>query len=267
MRLFQKIYAFTLAEVLITIGIVGVIAAITIPSLITKYEKQKVATKLKLSYAELGNVIKMAEADYGDSSGWGYTTPDELPQWVDTYIAPYVKNSGVYDCRNVNSPCQGINGLGVLGYRIHYNNANATRLGYMIKTGINSAAWSFIRDTSAKSVETKVVVHINNRNVINAGKYAKQSRNILGRDAFAFVFDTRDLHPTIRPYEEYASTYAPKLNVSKRDYLLNYVVRNGQCKVGGKQNDNWHTGATCTAVIMYDGWKINDDYPWQNSFY
>ncbi len=190
----KKNLAFTLAEVLITIGIVGVIAAITIPGLITKYGKQKVATRLKLSYAELNNVIKMAEADYGDSSGWGYTTPDELPQWVDTYIAPYVKNSGVYDCRNVNSPCQGINGLGVLGYRIHYNNANATRLGNMIKTGINSAAWSFIRDTSAKSVETKVVVHINNRNVINAGKYGKQSRNILGRDAFAFVFDTRDLH-------------------------------------------------------------------------
>ena len=76
MKLFQKIYAFTLAEVLITIGIVGILAAITIPSLITKYEKQKVATKLKRSYAELGNVIKMAEADYGDSSGWGYSTPD-----------------------------------------------------------------------------------------------------------------------------------------------------------------------------------------------
>lgn len=259
--------AFTLAEVLITLGVIGFITAITVPTLITKYEKQKVATKLLLSYTELRQVIKMAEADYGDSSGWGYTSPEELPQWVDTYIAPYVKNSGVYDCRNSNTPCQGVNGTAALGYRISNNNANAARCGYMIKTGINSAAWSFIRDTSARNVETKIIVHVNNRNVINSGKYGRQSRNFLGRDAFAFVFDTRDAHPTIRPYEEFASTMAPKLNVSKRDYLLNYVTRNGQCKFGGKQNDNWHTGATCAAVIMYDGWKIKDDYPWQKSFY
>lgn len=38
---------FTLAEVLITLGIIGVVSAITIPSLISKYEKQATVTKLK----------------------------------------------------------------------------------------------------------------------------------------------------------------------------------------------------------------------------
>lgn len=38
---------FTLAETLITLGIIGIIAAITIPSLITKYRRTVASTKLK----------------------------------------------------------------------------------------------------------------------------------------------------------------------------------------------------------------------------
>lgn len=39
--------AFTLAEVLITLGVIGVISAMTIPNLITKYQKITVEVKLK----------------------------------------------------------------------------------------------------------------------------------------------------------------------------------------------------------------------------
>lgn len=39
MAQFNKKKAFTLAEVLITLGIIGVVAAITIPMLMTKYHK------------------------------------------------------------------------------------------------------------------------------------------------------------------------------------------------------------------------------------
>ena len=45
MREYKK--AFTLAEVLITLGIIGVVAAITIPGLITKYQKLVTVVKLK----------------------------------------------------------------------------------------------------------------------------------------------------------------------------------------------------------------------------
>ena len=43
----SKRIAFTLAEVLITLGIIGVVAALTIPTLIQKYEKQVYITQLK----------------------------------------------------------------------------------------------------------------------------------------------------------------------------------------------------------------------------
>lgn len=38
---------FTLAEVLITLGIIGVVAAMTIPTLMTNYQKKSTATQLK----------------------------------------------------------------------------------------------------------------------------------------------------------------------------------------------------------------------------
>ncbi len=44
----QKIKAgFTLAEVLITLGIIGIVAAMTIPGLIAKHQKIVTATQLK----------------------------------------------------------------------------------------------------------------------------------------------------------------------------------------------------------------------------
>lgn len=39
--------AFTLAEVLITLGIIGVVAAMTMPSLIQNYQEKATVTKLK----------------------------------------------------------------------------------------------------------------------------------------------------------------------------------------------------------------------------
>lgn len=39
--------AFTLAEVLITLGIIGVVAALTLPSVITNYQKKQTVEQLK----------------------------------------------------------------------------------------------------------------------------------------------------------------------------------------------------------------------------
>ena len=39
--------AFTLSEVLITLGVIGIVAAITIPNLMGKYQKQVTVNKLK----------------------------------------------------------------------------------------------------------------------------------------------------------------------------------------------------------------------------
>ena len=59
--------AFTLAEVLITLGIIGVVAALTLPSLIQKYQDQVLENQLKKMYSTLSQGIQKAMADDGVS--------------------------------------------------------------------------------------------------------------------------------------------------------------------------------------------------------
>ena len=62
--------AFTLAEVLITLGIIGVVAAITIPTLVQNYRQHVVETRLQKFYTTFNQAITMAEAQYGDKKEW-----------------------------------------------------------------------------------------------------------------------------------------------------------------------------------------------------
>lgn len=54
---------FTLAEVLITLGIIGVVAAMTLPSLIANYNKQVYVTQLKKSISVIEQGLKLAIAN------------------------------------------------------------------------------------------------------------------------------------------------------------------------------------------------------------
>ena len=54
---------FTLAEVLITLGIIGVVAALTLPSLIANYRKQQYVNSLKAGYSILNNGFRTMMAD------------------------------------------------------------------------------------------------------------------------------------------------------------------------------------------------------------
>ena len=55
--------AFTLAEVLITLGIIGVVAAITMPMLIANYQKTVIVNQLKKSYSMWNQVFQKILAD------------------------------------------------------------------------------------------------------------------------------------------------------------------------------------------------------------
>ncbi|MBQ8460752.1 type II secretion system protein, partial [bacterium] len=59
---FKKI-AFTLAETLITIGIIGVVAALTIPGLINNYKAHRLHTQFLKSYSTIQQAFKQMEAD------------------------------------------------------------------------------------------------------------------------------------------------------------------------------------------------------------
>ena len=54
----SKIWAFTLAEVLITLGIIGVVAALTIPTLVANYQAKSWNTAASVFDKRLTEAIK-----------------------------------------------------------------------------------------------------------------------------------------------------------------------------------------------------------------
>lgn len=63
----KKRFGFTLAEVLITLGIIGVVAAMTIPTLIQNTNSTKFSAQFKKTLATLNNAAEMAQAQYDAS--------------------------------------------------------------------------------------------------------------------------------------------------------------------------------------------------------
>ena len=70
--------AFTLAEVLITLGIIGVVAAISIPTLMQNANEKDTVAKVQKAYNVMANAYKLATAEYGTIDKWGVIGEKEL---------------------------------------------------------------------------------------------------------------------------------------------------------------------------------------------
>lgn len=85
--------AFTLAEVLITLGIIGVVAAMTIPVLLQNYTEKRTVSILKETQSIIAQSMKMAEEEYGTMDGW-VTNPKEDKATTVAYannLKPFLK--------------------------------------------------------------------------------------------------------------------------------------------------------------------------------
>ena len=66
LALFHKCFeGFTLAEVLITLGIIGVVAALTLPNLIANYRDKVLIAQTKRTYSLIMNAITLWKTDVG----------------------------------------------------------------------------------------------------------------------------------------------------------------------------------------------------------
>ena len=92
-----KSAAFTLAEVLITLGIIGVVAALTLSMIIPNLEAKKTEAKLKKFYTVIAQATRQSEADNGDWSNWG--NPKTAKDFYDLYYKNYlnVVSENYYD--------------------------------------------------------------------------------------------------------------------------------------------------------------------------
>ncbi len=103
--IFASKKAFTLAEVLITLGIIGVVAAITIPAVIQRNQEQNAVVQLKKTYTTLSNAFNRSVAENGPPNGWGLTSATHYDPVIAVkmmgYLTPYLNVSK--DCGSSSS--------------------------------------------------------------------------------------------------------------------------------------------------------------------
>uniref|UniRef100_UPI004026606C type II secretion system protein n=1 Tax=Candidatus Stercorousia sp. TaxID=3048886 RepID=UPI004026606C len=93
--------AFTLAEVLITLGIIGVVAAMTMPTLINNTKKQELVAKYKKVYAEISQAYLMAQNNNGGTIEGLCTSANDYI----TLFSKYLKNVQTCETSDKNPYC------------------------------------------------------------------------------------------------------------------------------------------------------------------
>lgn len=149
----KKIFAFTLAEVLITMSVIGIVAAMTIPTLNYNRMKREYTAKLKNFYSHMDNAIVDMQIDKGSIKDIPKPGTGKHWAWYLEYIDPfmghqYVNSSkstvyfkdgsslillGAGNCLDVDYDVNGDKGPNSLGYdkyRFLYCFDNVNKLRY-----------------------------------------------------------------------------------------------------------------------------------------
>ena len=86
----HKRTAFTLAEVLITLGIIGIVAALTLPVIISNVKNSQLEAGLKKAYSVLGQALNMYQAENGERIVAGDATNRRM---IKSYLMQYIKSA------------------------------------------------------------------------------------------------------------------------------------------------------------------------------
>ena len=213
--------AFTLAEVLVTLGIIGVVSAMTVPTLMQNYQRQSYVTQLHKTYNEFSQALLRYQADRNaiNLSEAGLSSQDA----VNNFITTYFKN--VKECDTMNncfaSSYKAMNG-GTL------NNSYVVNVkSYVFASGVS------IRPLYDKSGAKLVNIGID----INGQK----GPNIGGRDLFWFyVYNNGVIDDA--PID--ANTVAP-MTTEQRNTQFNAKCLNHEGSPDG-----------CFGKILNDNWQM-----------
>ena len=236
-----KRVAFTLAEVLITLGIIGVVAAMTLPTLVGNYKKKATATRVKKFYTVMSQATNLAIAEYGSMDGWdGFSTHHngpELKHWFDKYLRPHLKVIDEYIDTDEESGNQSFFVIFADGSVMLLTNWAASTSAPNEETGTDD---NHVVDNYnglihvAYLTDKKALKRVNRQSCVNS---------------FSFLFYS----PLKKQY--FFQPYAYQANTPEkynREYFKTQVA-------GGN-------GQYCTALMMSDGWEIKDDYPFSYKY-
>lgn len=94
--------AFTLAETLITVVMIGVIAAMTVPTVKNHTEEVRYVAQVKKAYADISNATGALETKYGDCRFWSFGTAGGWDQNADV-VSWYKKTMNATPTTNYTS--------------------------------------------------------------------------------------------------------------------------------------------------------------------
>src|SRR5574344_568096 len=86
----MKLKAFTIAELLIVLGIIGIVAETTIPTLIGNSKKEATGIAIKKFYSTMTNAIIISEEENGDSIHWEVNKFSDPMIFWNEYLAKYI---------------------------------------------------------------------------------------------------------------------------------------------------------------------------------
>lgn len=227
---FRKL-AFTLAEVLITLAIIGIVAAMTIPSIINSHKKIVTQVQLRKVYSVMTQISQMVIAEYGDMpySDFYDGSSEKVQEWFIYYIKPYLKidkvcyeESGCWAYPVVFLNGNSISNLTTKG--IGGNNLTFRTIeGILFNIDGNIPA-DLMGLYGIESDVDAIVLHVD----INGEK----KPNILGKDIFVLVFTDRGFVP--------AGNDKTKSQVEQ------------ECSKNGK-------GIWCLSKIARNNWKLGKE--------
>ena len=222
---------FTLAEVLITLGIIGVVAAMTMPALIANYQKKQTVSQLKKAYSTFAQALVLSQYENGNSSEWtlteqGSSYEDNLG-YFNNYWKPYLKVLKI--CKTM-AEC----GYNIYGYSV-LNNKNFVNYGQELNIPgfiFEDGTYAYIRPYSIN------IVYVPTIQLLSIDINGPKKPNMIGRDVFQFQIDIT------------------------KGVIAGYGSKNDCTKEKIYNSNNIEYARACGEKIMSDGWEIKDDYPW-----
>ncbi len=222
-----KRLAFTLAEVLVTLGIIGVVAALTIPGLIANHKKKVITVRMEKFYSVMNQACRMSvvhNSEEGFTSALENistldTSSQEIMDWFNEYLGKYVKTTKL---TKIND--------GIIG-------ALADGSGFVIIYGGH---------TTFCPVYEKCEQAL--KNTGNSGLNLFTS-NMDGKNTFGFLIRLGGKFST---YDAcWDGTREGAIKLSSPDCPYSDANKYG-CADKHK---------LCSKLIEIDGWEIKDDYP------
>lgn len=242
---------FTLAEVLITLGIIGVVAALVIPQIITNIEKQKTLVVLKRAYSDLHKYLKDYDYTY-DCSGTLSTCASEHNQFINSF-SEYLETKQNFKRTTRDKGIIGFNGTaypnGINGH-VYSNAKSALTLQspngqyiYGVGSNLNDRQYSIFWNQNVKNSDTfraAIVIYT------NPDKY-KKSKARMGRDIFiTFIMQSEKIIPNgIKDCGHSSPWYGWCY------YCGDWRMKNS-CNPEIPSSDGWG----CLSRIIEDGWQI-----------